>query len=312
MGRNCFFALLITSRVVDLFGAAGSSSGRDEMKLRLLAGGQNAGFVSEMVRSLISWESAKYVPESLLIVGPSRSGKSTLAREIAERSGRECDQYVLRANEMIPDLLTKQSCKKAPHVTVVDKLHLLGQNTARLDDWLSVCKLNKKLCVIGICDEKFEQPDLCDLFSYRIALCRPDSLSRKEILAYYLSAESFNNELIDFIAEETAGVTSGKLKVLSDRLSVLIDQAQGHNPDRKSILKELGYVIPRGQVVTEVRLSKRACALSMFMFAVLGVHVWDWAARTQLLGDTDNRMILREKIISTAAYVINLINLNLN
>lgn len=313
MRKNSVMLFLMMGGATNLFGAASSSSGLggqadspDDRKLRLLAGESNGVFVLSIVQSLKNWETSKYVPDSVLIVGPPRNGKASLAAEIALMSGRTCDGFVVRNADVFS--LVSDVERRAPHVMVLNKLHLLGRNTMGLDDCLNHYRSNKKLCVIGLCDASFEQPVLTDLFSHRIELQKPTLLSRRDILGYYLAQESRNMHLINEFAEKTEGVSSGKLKILADRLMYLLDQSETKILNRDEIEQELSHFMRSAIPAKRDGISVRSMAIGGVIIAWLATHVWDWAVHSEKLGDSVSSRFWRKVIIMDSVSLISLIN----
>ncbi len=281
----------------------------DDTKLKLLAGPQERGFVANIVHTLRHYKTTSVCPSSLLIVGPPFNGKTSLAQEIALQAGRTYDEYIPREHEQdeLNHFMSSQVVKASPHVTILNRLHLLGSNTKILGDRMSKCKKNKALFVVGICSDRFEDENVTDLFTYRMQLAKPDKLSRKEILEYYLSQEQYR-KYITHMADKTEGVSSGKIKFLADRLDVIVDQHDQRTLSKDALDQELSHM------TYPVVKHKRNMKLYIFAASVsipIALHVWDGVARTWFFNEPQTLRLMREKFVSIIPYLFELIKLNM-
>lgn len=218
MGKNYVFALLIMGYTINIFGAASSSSsGRDETKLRLLAR-DNAGFVVDLVEHLKSDQRDDFLkPKSLIIFGSPRNGKKSLAREIADQSGRTKDEHRIRSISGLEQFVEDQACKKSPHVSLLKNIHIF-QETSVLEDCMDDLRENKQVFLIAVANNTFKRNDALRLFDFEIELNDPDLRARRQILESCLVKKQESDALLGYFATETERLSSGKLHLLAEQL----------------------------------------------------------------------------------------------
>jgi AAA+ superfamily predicted ATPase len=276
--------------------------------LKLLAGAENIQFISSVVCTLNNYEESKWVPTSLLIVGPSRNGKTSLAYEIAKQTHRTYQECISNDVDTLGEFIFEQKAKRDPHVSILNDLHILGRSAIPvLSSSMRVCEKNRSLFIIGLCHEQNESSSLAQLFTHRVQLKKPGLLSRKDILGHYMSEDVLKQELANYIAQKTEGLHSGKLKVLANRLCHVLEEKSISEVDMEIVQEELVHVLkPKEKEKSNMHLYVATATLSAPIF----LHLWDWAAKAGFIHDPDQVKLAREKMIALIPNVSDLIRLH--
>lgn len=186
--------------------------GADDTRLKLLAR-EHSNFVIGAVKMLNQNPISAFAPKSLLIMGSSRNGKKSLAREIAAVTQRTYDEHRLESELNFQEFITHQTKINQPHVTIVNNAHHI-QDKSLMEDALK----NKQLFFIGIGDQMRMHPDLMQLFDYKITLNNPIISMRRQIIEHYLTQHNVTAAMLDYFAAQTERVGSGKLCLLAHQL----------------------------------------------------------------------------------------------
>ena len=221
MGKKYIFALLLTGSAANLFGAACSSAQQelssDYGKLRSLARA-NGEFVIDLVENLKKDSKTNSLkPRSLIIFGSPRNGKKSLAREIADQSGRTRDDHRIRSISGLQQFVEDQARRESPHVSFLKNVHIF-QEASALEDCMDDLRENEQVFLIAVADNSFKRNEALRLFDFEIELNDPDLRARRQILEFCLARKPVSDALLGYFAAETERLSSGKLHVLSDQL----------------------------------------------------------------------------------------------
>lgn len=218
MGKNNFALLLLMGSAANLFGAASSSSGPlDTTKLKLLAR-QHCGFVVDLVENLRKDPRTNSVRfKSLAICGSARNGKKSLAREIADLSGRTRDEHRVKSIKGFEEFVELQTNKENPHVTILKNMHVF-QEASAMEEYMDAFGDNEQVFLIGVGDQTLKRNNVLQLFDYEIELNDPDALTRRQILEFCFVQNKVEDVLLGHIVSNTERLSSGKLSWLSNEL----------------------------------------------------------------------------------------------
>lgn len=250
----------------------------DDTKLKLLAGPENERYVSRIVRSLRDPNTGRAKYNDFLVVGPPRNGKKSLGKEIARQAGGdfECFDFdCAKENIESFDEFTKNQIQSAQHgvrVAILTRIVFFSEYMPYIDGALKRMREAKNICVIATGPQGSEETRLGDYFSQQIFLNRPSFSHRKDILTYYLAQEWASDEFKKMVAQETDGISTGKLKTLTDVLQELHED--DHRLDQEEIMQLIHTFVLKKDSKIDYRLAVRWAAIAIpFSLLLAGAAV---------------------------------------